>query len=80
MVAHGWYGPPGGVGTLLWVGGGRGVAFWCVLGGSGGVGVVLHVFQRVVVVHESLPELHARYVQHLAQCYNYSLILSFRDV
>ena len=37
MVAHGWYGPPEGVGTLPWVGGGRGVTFERVVGAVTGV-------------------------------------------
>ena len=37
LVAHGGYGPPGGVGTLSWVGVGHGVAFGRVFGAVGGV-------------------------------------------
>ena len=37
LVAHGGYGPPGGVGTLSWVGVGRGIAFGRVFGAVGGV-------------------------------------------
>ena len=37
LVAHGGYGPPGGVGTLSWVGVGHGVAFRRVFGAVGGV-------------------------------------------
>ena len=36
LVAHGGYGPPGGVGTLSWVGVGHGVAFGRVFGAVGG--------------------------------------------
>ena len=36
LVAHGGYGPPGGVGTLSWVGVGHGVAFERVFGAAGG--------------------------------------------
>ena len=38
LVAHGGYGPPGGVGTLSWVGVGHGVAFGRVFGAVGGSG------------------------------------------
>ena len=37
LVAHGGYGPPGGVGTLSWVGVGRGIAFGRVFGAVGRV-------------------------------------------
>ena len=37
LVAHGGYGPPGGVETLSWVGVGHGVAFGRVFGPVGGV-------------------------------------------
>ena len=37
LVAHGGYGPLGGVGTLSWVGIGHGVAFGRVFGAVGGV-------------------------------------------
>ena len=36
LAAHGDYGPPGGVGTLSWVGVGHGVAFGRVFGAVGG--------------------------------------------
>ena len=38
LVAHGGYGPPGGVGTLSWVGVGHGIAFGRVFGAVGGSG------------------------------------------
>ena len=47
LVAHGGYGPPGGVGTLSWVGVGHGVAFERVFGAVGGV-------RRVRVWHAGL--------------------------
>ena len=37
LAAHGGYRPPGGVGTLSWVGVGHGVAFGRVFGAVGGV-------------------------------------------
>ena len=37
LAAHGGYRPPGGVGTLSWVGVGHGVAFGRVFGAFGGV-------------------------------------------
>ena len=46
-MAHGGYGPPGGVGTLSWVGVGHGIAFGRVSGAVGGV-------RRVRVGHAGL--------------------------
>ena len=40
LVAHGGYGPPGGVETLSWVGVGHGVALGRVFGAVVGVGGV----------------------------------------